>query len=313
MLISNMSKVRFLRMKLSEGFTLVEVLATLVITAIGLFGIIELQNRNQIANLEATQRAYATIIANNMAESIRAQPTIGEDCDFPENDDFIVPGFDKNNVSSASSRCDSIKKWDADLRGALEREGDGNDFVGSITDGRGCIHYSTPVPLIGTPARYKVSVAWQGIQKTKEGGLAGSCGHGSYGDSRRHRLVSLDVYPDVRSAVPPDAPVLAAHFCTPNGSNSFRAGDPLTAEQLSESDGQFMMKWEKLIGFPDSTEYRLEEANVKVHQWANTGKQFCSVTDRKPNGTLSYKVKACPGGAVCGPPSNLVIVTVNRG
>ena len=77
-----MPKVRLSRMQLTKGFTLIEVLVTLVITTIALFGIVELQNRSQVASLEATQRAYAEVIANNMSEHINANPGMGDDCTF---------------------------------------------------------------------------------------------------------------------------------------------------------------------------------------------------------------------------------------
>ena len=78
----NRSRPHTAKIKSIQGFTLIEVLVTLVLTAIALFGFVELQNRAQIANLEATQRAYATAIASNMAEQIKANPEIGADCNL---------------------------------------------------------------------------------------------------------------------------------------------------------------------------------------------------------------------------------------
>ena len=186
-----MPKARFLRMQLTKGFTLVEVLVTLVITAIGLLGVIELQNRTQIANLEVTQRAYATMIASNMAEQIKANPGIGADCS-------LTASFDVGSGHGTSNHpCDSggnsVKEWHKDLKGTREEISDAK--IGSIKNGHGCINYTAAVPSTGTPAKYTVSVAWKGFQKTAAGGTSESCGFEEYGDSGYHRLVSLDVYP----------------------------------------------------------------------------------------------------------------------
>ena len=176
-----------------HGFTLIEVLVTLVITAIALLGFVELQNRAQIANLEATQRAYATMIASNMAEQIKANPEIGADCNLTASFD-VGSGHGTWNHPCESGN-NSVKEWHKDLRGNRETINSGNQKIGSIKNGHGCINYTAAVPASGTPAKYTVSVAWKGFQKTAAGGPSGSCGFGEYGDSGYHRLVSLDVYP----------------------------------------------------------------------------------------------------------------------
>tara|TARA_B100000767_G_scaffold101128_1_gene97121 strand:+ start:31 stop:1188 length:1158 start_codon:yes stop_codon:yes gene_type:complete len=186
-----MPKVRLLRVQLAKGFTLIEVLVTLVITAIALLGVIELQNRTQIANLETTQRAYATMIASNMAEQIKANPGIGADCNLTAS--FDVGSGHGTWDHPCDSGGNSVKEWHKDLIGTREQISDAK--IGSIKNGHGCINYTAAVPATGTPAKYTVSVAWKGFQKTAAGGTSGSCGFGEYGDSGYHRLVSLDVYP----------------------------------------------------------------------------------------------------------------------
>ena len=53
---------------LSRGFTLIEVLVTLVILMFGLLGIAGLMAKGQRASFEAYQRQAALAIANDMAE-----------------------------------------------------------------------------------------------------------------------------------------------------------------------------------------------------------------------------------------------------
>lgn len=220
-----MPKVRLSRMQLTKGFTLIELLVTLVITAIALFGFVELQNRAQIANLEATQRAYATMIASNMAEQIKANPEIGADCNLTASFD-VGSGHGTSN-HPCESGGNSVKEWHKDLEGNRETINSGNQKIGSIKNGHGCINYTAAVPASGTPAKYTVSVAWKGFQKTAAGGLSGSCGFGEYGDSGYHRLVSLDVYPQslpMACSQPPAATSQVGYQNLSNGSYVIQAG-----------------------------------------------------------------------------------------
>ena len=221
----NRSRPHTAKIKSIQGFTLIEVLVTLVITAIALFGFVELQNRAQIANLEATQRAYATMIASNMAEQIKANPEIGADCNLTASFD-VGSGHGTSNHPCESGN-NSVKEWHKDLEGNRETINSGNQKIGSIKNGHGCINYTAAVPASGTPAKYTVSVAWKGFQKTAAGGLSGSCGFGEYGDSGYHRLVSLDVYPQslpMACSQPPAATSQVGYQNLSNGSYVIQAG-----------------------------------------------------------------------------------------
>jgi type IV pilus assembly protein PilV len=209
-----------------HGFTLIEVLVTLVITAIALLGFVELQNRAQIANLEATQRAYATMIASNMAEQIKANPEIGADCNLTASFD-VGSGHGTWNHPCESGN-NSVKEWHKDLRGNRETINSGNQKIGSIKNGHGCINYTAAVPASGTPAKYTVSVAWKGFQKTAAGGPSGSCGFGEYGDSGYHRLMSLDVYPQslpIACSQPPAATSQVGYQNLSDGSHVIEEGE----------------------------------------------------------------------------------------
>ena len=222
----NRSRPHTAKIKSIQGFTLIEVLVTLVITAIALFGFVELQNRAQIANLEATQRAYATMIASNMAEQIKANPEIGADCNLTASFD-VGSGHGTWNHPCESGN-NSVKEWHKDLRGNRETTNSGNQKIGSIKNGHGCINYTAAVPASGTPAKYTVSVAWKGFQKTAAGGPSGSCGFGEYGDSGYHRLVSLDVYPQslpIACSQPPAATSQVGYQNLSDGSHVIEEGE----------------------------------------------------------------------------------------
>src|SRR5262245_38467268 len=56
----------------SRGFTMIEVLVSLVITVIGLLGLIGMQAFSHQAELESYQRAQALILLNDIVEKINA-------------------------------------------------------------------------------------------------------------------------------------------------------------------------------------------------------------------------------------------------
>jgi type IV pilus assembly protein PilV len=178
------------KVKPSQGFTLIEVLVTLVITAIALLGFVGLQNRAQMAELEASNRVHANLLAQHMVGQIKANPTLGNVC----------ASFSSSSwTTSSTTTCPILSTWKSLIDGNNETIGAGTSSlkVGGITKGKGCITYaesSTPNGLI-KPAMYKVEVAWQGVNKSADGGDADSCGYGGYGDDNgKHRLVSYDVY-----------------------------------------------------------------------------------------------------------------------
>ena len=77
--------------KRSSGFTMVEVLITVVVVSIGLLGLAGLQISGLRANMGSEARSKATILANDIAERMHANPlaidqydgitTAGQDCE----------------------------------------------------------------------------------------------------------------------------------------------------------------------------------------------------------------------------------------
>ena len=190
MLSLNMFNALMSKIKPSHGFTLIEVLVTLVITAIALLGFVGLQNRAQMAELEASNRVHANLLAQHMVGQIKANPTLGNVC----------ASFSSSSwTTSSTTTCPILSTWKSLIDGNNETIGAGTSSlkVGGITKGKGCITYvesSTPNGLT-KPTMYKVEVAWQGVNKSADDGDADSCGYGGYGDDNgKHRLVSYDVY-----------------------------------------------------------------------------------------------------------------------
>lgn len=145
-------------MREQRGVTLVEVLVTMVILAIGLLGLVGLEMRVQVLQVEAYQRAQAIMLLNDMAgrmannsNNIGAYVTgpgspLGGSASCP-----AAP----TDPALASYRHDAdVNEWCDALKGAAETQGTSN--VGAMVGGRGCIED------LGN-GTYLVTVAWQGL------------------------------------------------------------------------------------------------------------------------------------------------------
>lgn len=171
-----------------QGFSMIEVLVTLVILTFGLLGLAGLQMRIQGAEMEAYQRAQALVLLNNMAERINGNRAnaaaylttapLGTDDDQPASCSGVAAGVLKD-------RCE----WSNDLKGAGEQAG-GN--VGAMIGGRGCVtqvQAQDATAGVCTPGIYRISVAWQGLSPTAAPG--DNCGQGLYGAEALRRVVSI--------------------------------------------------------------------------------------------------------------------------
>lgn len=148
-----------------RGTTLLEVLITIVILAIGLLGLAGLQARLQVSEMEAYQRAQALILLNDMASRIAANRANAASyvtgADNPLGDD--CPG------TSATRQEEDANEWCNALQGAGETSDAGN--VGAMVGGRGCVEERDE-------DEYLVTVAWQGL--TPISAPTGACGQGLY-------------------------------------------------------------------------------------------------------------------------------------
>jgi len=202
----------------SCGFTLIEVLVTLVILMFGLLGIAGLMAKGQKASFEAYQRQQALALASDMVERLMANPTQATvyedaatfsspiDADSPLYDDLI-----SNTTTNCTSEvCDStqlanydLAAWAGLIKGATEKTVSGGNSVGGIVGARGCIeeisNTASTCPATGRDATpfyrlIRVSVAWQG-QEDLGNNLAypTRCGEGDYGTVGQRRVVTEDV------------------------------------------------------------------------------------------------------------------------
>lgn len=159
--------------KFQQGALLVEVLVTLLILAVGLLGLAGLQLRLESSEMESYQRAQALLLLNDMSNRIASNQTAAENyiTDTP-----LGAGADCPTETGTQLERD-ISEWCSSLKGAAEKSG--NNDVGAMVGGRGCIE------SIG-PNRYMITVAWQGLTPLSAPPESVSCGSGLYDSADNH-------------------------------------------------------------------------------------------------------------------------------
>jgi type IV pilus assembly protein PilV len=220
-----------MREKLIRGFTLVEVLVTLVILTFGLLGIAGLMAKGQRIAFEAYQRQQAIALASDMAERIRGNRFFAISCptspiDYTGCTTYIMTAplitplgqglfyGDYRTGTGAVKDCGiqicdgaqlvlyDIAMWDGLLNGYSEQQAGGGAQYGGIINARGCIEQLTNTqgtcPAPGTVALFsttiRVSVAWQGNDDTVAPTAATpSCGAGKYTAETKRRIVTYDL------------------------------------------------------------------------------------------------------------------------
>ena len=172
-----------------RGTSLIEVLITMVILAFGLLGLAGMQSKLHLATAESYQRAQAIVLLNDLSERINANragaagyvtaTALGTGDSEPASCTAVAAGAarDKCEVSNA-------------LKGAAEKKSSAN--MGAMTNARACVAVVQALDSTTcTPGIYQVTVAWQGLHKTKAPEEA--CGKDQYGDDAYRRAISVRV------------------------------------------------------------------------------------------------------------------------
>ncbi len=179
------------------GTTLLEVLVTIVILASGLLGLAALQVTLLMAEAESYQRAQAILLVNDMVERITTNRRVAAN--------YVSAAVYGVSDTIPSAACATLPEtqvsrdlcdWSGALQGAAETRTVGvtTTQVGGLGGGRGCIEtvqVEDATAGVCVPAIYRVTVAWQGSNRTTE--PAATCGSGLYGDTGFRRAISTQV------------------------------------------------------------------------------------------------------------------------
>ena len=178
--------------KKNIGFSLIEVLITIVILMVGLLGLAALQGRALTSQLESYQRSQALILVRDMENRINANRKNAA------NYETATPLGAGSACPVAASSVASVDKneWCNALMGAAEVQS-GVSSAGAMIGARGCV-YQIAAPVSGVATPYLAVVAWQGLNNTKAPDVttatsAGQCGVGQYGNESLHRVVTLPI------------------------------------------------------------------------------------------------------------------------
>ncbi len=170
-----------------RGFTMIEILVSLLLITFGLLGMLGLQAQATVAEFESYQRGQAMILAQDMVDRINAnRKAVG--C-------YVTPAGDEWGSGTAATVCANpatgtpttramadadIAAWDEALKGASERTGGATGSrVGSILLARGCVKL-----IDATTQTYRVGVAWQGMSPLRAADATdanATCGKTKYG------------------------------------------------------------------------------------------------------------------------------------
>lgn len=210
--------------QLNRGFTLIEVMVTLVILTFGLLGIAGLMAKGQRIAFEAFQRQQAVALATDMAERIRGNRLLASVCPagpacttYTAGAPVITPlgtGAFYNDYRTATIKdCATlvctiqelalydIALWDGLLNGYSEQQAGTGTRIGGILNALGCIEQSSetsatcpppPAPASLFSRTLRISVAWQGNDDTSAP-TGSNCGNGSYGAETKRRIVTYDI------------------------------------------------------------------------------------------------------------------------
>jgi len=157
-------------LKGQQGSTMLEVLITIVILAVGLLGLAGLQSRLQVSEMESYQRAQALILLNDMASRISSNrnQAVSYVTAAPLGAGMNCPATGVTQQQRDSS------EWCQALQGAAETSS--TMSVGAMVGGRGCVEQLNS-------EEYMITVAWQGLTPISAPPSSVGCAEGAYDGS----------------------------------------------------------------------------------------------------------------------------------
>ena len=135
--------------QLFQGFTLIEVLVAMAISAVGLLGFLSLHTHMVAADTEISRQAKAAALVQYMSAQVQAYPTLGSYC----GSSLEVPGSsfncDLNPTDVPQQNSSTMTKSALDTWKNLINQS-------ALPDAQGCITYTA------SEDTYTVSIDWSG-------------------------------------------------------------------------------------------------------------------------------------------------------
>ena len=174
-----------------NGFSLIEILVSLVVLMIGLLGFASLLVNSNKAEMESYQRVQALILMQDIMDRINTNRRVAS-CYVTPNpaggNNYVGTGYAGTPLCTAGSieqqtrAIADLGEWNNLLQGAAESNAGGN--VGAMIGARGCVAFDD------VSNQYTITVVWQGLSDTTAPAAGLSCGSGLYGNNTRRRAVS---------------------------------------------------------------------------------------------------------------------------
>jgi type IV pilus assembly protein PilV len=206
-----------------RGFTLIEILVTIVVLALGLLGVVGMQARASATEFESYQRGQALALVRDMQSrllSSRGVVLTGYmDKSVSATDGSVYFGHGSTNFADAAGNCPaaiagdalSIAKnqactWGQELLGSAltEQTKDGARAIGAMVGARGCLVPVVP-PQQNALADVYVVVVWQGVEKRAKpldaSVIAGCARAVDFGDGLRRGVSVRVMVPDLQKGV----------------------------------------------------------------------------------------------------------------
>lgn len=161
-----------LRSASMRGASMIEVLVTMVIIAVGLLGLAGLQVRMQSSEMESYQRSQALLLLSDMANRMATNraAVLATAYDIPSASP-VGAGMTCPALTATPTTVErDLYEWCTALQGAAEVSG--GSSVGAMVGGRGCVE------KIG--GDYMLTVAWQGLTPIAVPPASVTCGANSY-------------------------------------------------------------------------------------------------------------------------------------
>jgi len=166
------------RFAAQRGFSLIEILITLVITAFGLLGLAAFAAKSTQLGVDATQRARAAALLNDMSSRVANNK--------PNAAGYVTGGvqgaaIDNNCAAAAVGAARDLCEWNNLLAGANDG-GANSAFLGY----RGCVTQPDPLQPV-----FVITVAWGSL--TPGIPPADLCAQGAFGDDSQRRIIRSQV------------------------------------------------------------------------------------------------------------------------